>query len=275
MPTGHEQRHPRPDPSELDLALLREIESVAQLAATFIRSHDAERASLAWDIKGESDFVSAVDRGTETIIRDLLAPPGRAVTFIGEESAPDTSITNGITFIVDPLDGTTNYLHGFPAYAVSIGALVDGELTAGVVIDVPRGITYGAVRNGGAFRDGAPMSVSSIVDPALSLIATGVPFRKPEQIALYLAQLPKVLATTSGIRRAGSAALDLAHVACGHVDAFWELRLAPWDVAAGILLVREAGGIVTDLSGAPSTPAFSGYVAGNPIMHDWLLRTIS
>ncbi len=275
MPTGHEQRHPHPDPSELDLALLREIESVAQIAATFIRSHDAERASLAWDIKGESDFVSAVDRGTETIIRDQLAPPGRAVTFIGEESAPDTSVTHGITFIVDPLDGTTNYLHGFPAYAVSIGALVDGELAAGAVIDVPRGITYTAVRHGGAFRDGQPMHVSNITDPALSLIATGVPFRKPDQIALYLNQLPKVLATTSGIRRAGSAALDLAHVACGHVDAFWELRLAPWDVAAGILLVREAGGIVTDLSGARSTPAFSGYVAGNPTMHDWLLRTIS
>jgi myo-inositol-1(or 4)-monophosphatase len=275
MPLGHEQRHPRPDPTELDLALLREIEVVAQTAATFIRSHDAERASLAWDIKGESDFVSAVDRGTETIIRDHLAPPGRDVTFIGEESAPDASIAHGITFIVDPLDGTTNYLHGFPAYAVSIGAMVDGELAAAVVVDVPRHECYTAVRNGGAFRDGQPMRVSVITDPALSLIATGVPFRKPEQIARYLAQLPKVLATTSGIRRAGAAAIDLAHVACGRVDAFWELRLAPWDVAAGILLVREAGGVVTDFSGAPSTPAFSGYVAGNPAMHAWLLRTIS
>ncbi len=268
-------RYPRPGATDADLALLREIAAVAQTAATFIRSQDAQRDALTWDIKGESDFVSVVDRGTETIIRDLLAPPGRAVTFIGEESAPETVVSAGLTFIVDPLDGTTNYLHGFPAYAVSIGALVDGEIAAGVVIDVPRGITYTAVRNGGAFRDGVPMYVSSIVDPALSLIATGVPFRKPEQIARYLNQLPKVLATTSGIRRAGSAAIDLAHVACGHVDAFWELRLAPWDVAAGILLVREAGGLVTDFDGTPSTPAFAGFVAGNPQMHAWLLATLA
>jgi myo-inositol-1(or 4)-monophosphatase len=144
-----------------------------------------------------------------------------------------------------------------------------------VVIDVPRNECYTAVRNGGAFRDGQPIHVSAITDPALSLIATGVPFRKPEQIARYLAQLPKVLATTSGIRRAGSAAIDLAHVACGRVDAFWELRLAPWDVAAGLLLVREAGGIVTDYDGTPSRPAYAGLVAGNPAMHAWLLHTVA
>ena len=268
-------RTPHANPAALDLALLREIETVAQTAATYIRSHDEQRAALLWDVKGESDFVSVVDRGTEAIIRNLLAPPGRNVTFIGEESAPNTIIVgSGITFIVDPLDGTTNYLHGYPAYAVSIGALVDGELAAGVVVDVPRGECYTAVRNGGAFRDGQPIHVSAIVDPALSLIATGVPFRKPEQIARYLAQLPKVLATTSGIRRAGAAAIDLAHVACGRVDAFWELRLAPWDVAAGILLVREAGGIVTGFDGVPSRPAFAGYVAGNAALHAWLLATV-
>ena len=275
MTQGREQRHPRPGATHADLALLGEIETAAQAAAAFIRRHDALRDELTWEIKGESDFVSHIDRGAESLILDTLAPNGRPFTFIGEESAPDTVIGPGLTFIVDPLDGTTNYLHGFPAYAVSIGALVDGEIVAGVVIDVPRNECYTAVRNGGAFRDGQPMHVSSITDPALSLIATGVPFRKPEQIARYLEQLPKVLATTSGIRRAGAAAIDLAHIACGRVDAFWELRLAPWDVAAGILLVREAGGIVTDFSGAPSTPAFASYVAGNPTMHDWLLRTIS
>ena len=276
MPTDREQGHPRPGATDADVALLHEIETVAQTAAAFIRSQDHQRDALRWDVKGESDFVSVVDRGTEKIIRDLLAPRGRDVTFIGEESAPDTIIVgSGITFIVDPLDGTTNYLHGYPAYAVSIGALVDGELAAGVVVDVPRGECYTAVRNGGAFRDGLPIHVSAIVDPALSLIATGVPFRKPEQIARYLAQLPKVLATTSGIRRAGAAAIDLAHVACGRVDAFWELRLAPWDVAAGILLVREAGGIVTGFDGVPSRPAFTGYVAGNAALHAWLLATVS
>ncbi len=262
-------------PAAADVALLHEIETAAQAAAAFIRSHDAQRAGLTWDIKGESDFVSIIDRGAESLIRAALAPDGRPVTFIGEESAPDTRIGAGITFIVDPLDGTTNYLHGFPAYAVSIGALVDGMLAAAVVIDIPRDECYTAVRHGGAFRNGLRIHVSGITDPALSLIATGVPFRKPEQIARYLVQLPKVLATTSGIRRAGSAAIDLAHVACGRVDAFWELRLAPWDVAAGILLVREAGGLVTDFDGTPSSPAYAGIVAGNPTMHAWLLATLA
>ena len=274
MTESREQRQPRPSATDADLALLHEIENAAQAAAAFIRRHDSLRADLTWETKGDSDFVSRIDRGAESLIRDTLAPDGRQFTFIGEESAPDTVIGPGLTFIVDPLDGTTNYLHGFPAYAVSIGALVDGVIAAGVVIDIPRGECYTAVRNGGAFRDGAPIRVSAITDPARSLIATGVPFRKPDQIARYLEQLPKVLATTSGIRRAGAAAIDLAHVACGRVDAFWELRLAPWDVAAGILLVREAGGVVTDYDGTPSVPAFAGLVAGNPTMHAWLLATV-
>lgn len=275
MTTPVSHRPAPPSATAPDLALLREIEAAARDAATFVREQDGTRETLAWDLKGDSDFVSAVDRGAEAIIRHALAPVGRDVTFIGEETAPEAQVGAGITFIVDPLDGTTNYLHGFPAYAVSIAAMVDGVLAAAVVLDIPRNECFTAVRDGGAFRDGRPMRVSGISDPTLALIATGIPFRKPEQIARYMSQLPKVLATTSGIRRAGSAAIDLAHVACGRVDAFWELRLAPWDVAAGILLVREAGGVVTDFDGTPSTPAFSGYVAGNPDMHRWLLNTVS
>ncbi len=264
----------RPAPLDSDRALLHEIETAAQAAAAFIRRHDSLRHELAWDIKGESDFVSVVDRGAEAIIRDMLLWDGTPFTFIGEESAPDTPIGTGITIIVDPLDGTTNFLHGFPAYAVSIGALVDGVLAAAVVIDIPRDECFTAVRNGGAFRDGEPIRVSRITDPTLALIATGMPFRKPEVIARYLQQLPKVLATTSGIRRAGAAAIDLAHVACGRVEAFWETRLAPWDIAAGILLIREAGGIVTDFDGTPLAPVASSVVAGNPAMHRWLIDTI-
>jgi myo-inositol-1(or 4)-monophosphatase len=269
-----EQRHAGLDVSVEDRALLAEIVAAAERAATFIREQDATRGTLVWDIKGESDFVSAVDRGAESLIRDLLAPPGRDVTFVGEESAPDTLAGKGVTFVVDPLDGTTNYLHTYPAYAVSIGALINGAPVAGVVIDIPRNECFTAVRNGGTCRDGVPVRVSAITDPSLALLATGVPFRKPEQIARYLAHLPKVLEFTSGVRRSGSAAIDLASVACGRVEGFWEVRLAPWDVAAGILLVREAGGVVTDFSGGPSVPAFASYVAGNPAMHAWLLSTL-
>jgi myo-inositol-1(or 4)-monophosphatase len=271
----HDHLLPHTDAKPRDLDLLGEILEVAQRAAAYICAQEAHRPGLMWELKGESDFVSVVDQGAEALIRGALVPAGRDATFIGEESAPDTPIATGLTFIVDPLDGTTNYLHQFPAYAVSIAALMDGVLVAGVVLNIPRNECYTAVRGGGAARDGLRISVSSTGDPARALIATGVPFRKPEMIAQYLEQLPRVLATTSGIRRAGSAAIDLAHVACGRVDAFWELRLAPWDVAAGLLLVREAGGVVTGFDGAPSTPAFSGYVAGNPVMHAWLLTTLS
>lgn len=275
MPTAHPPRPDAPAPTESDRALLQEIEAVAHQAAAYIRSLDAQREALAWDIKGESDFVSIVDRSTEALIRETLAPPGRDVHFVGEESAPDALAGRGVTYVVDPLDGTTNYLHGYPAYAVSIAALVDGELAAGVVIDIPRNECFTALRNGGAWRDGHRMRVSQITDPSRALLATGVPFRKQEFIDRYLAQLPKVLAVTSGVRRGGSAAIDLAHVAAGRVEGFWELRLAPWDVAAGILLVREAGGVVTDFDGVPSTPAFAGYVAGSSAMHAWLLKTLN
>jgi myo-inositol-1(or 4)-monophosphatase len=177
-------------------------------------------------------------------------------------------------FVVDPLDGTTNFLHGFPEYAVSIGVVVDGELVAGVVRHVVTGETYTALAGAGAKRDGAPVRVSSTTSPQRALIGTGFPFSSMDRIDEYLPQFAAVASQTAGMRRAGSAALDLAHVAAGHFDAFWELKLAPWDIAAGLLLVREAGGLVTDLSGAPARVTHTGLVAGNPIMHKWLLDTL-
>jgi myo-inositol-1(or 4)-monophosphatase len=274
MPALHDPLAVHSAANASDLALLREIVAVARDAAAYIRAQESQRPGLAWDIKGDSDFVSVVDQGTEALIRAALMPAGRAATFLGEESAPDAVIGRGLTFVVDPLDGTTNYLHEYPAYAVSIGAMIDGVLTAGVVFDVPRNECFTAVRGGGAARDGIRIRTSATTDPSRALIATGVPFRDQALIDRYITQLPKVLAVTSGIRRAGAAALDLAHVACGRVDAFWELRLAPWDVAAGILLVREAGGVVTDFDGVDSVPAFGGYIGGNPTMHAWLRTTV-
>jgi myo-inositol-1(or 4)-monophosphatase len=255
-------------------ALLGQIVDAAREAADFIREQSVDRAALTWDVKGASDFVSRVDRGAEERIRARLAPPGSAAVFIGEESAPDATIGAGVTFVVDPLDGTTNFLHGFPNYAVSIAALEAGELVAAVVLDVTRDECFTALHGSGTQLNGAPVHVSSIADPSRSLIGTGVPFRDATQIERYLTQLPRVLATTSGIRRAGSAALDLAQVAAGRFDAFWELRLNAWDVAAGMLLVREAGGIVTDLDGHTATVTAGGFVAGNASMHEWLLATI-
>ncbi|MCU0619292.1 MAG: inositol monophosphatase [Gemmatimonadaceae bacterium] len=257
-----------------DRVLLAALVEAAGEAAAFIRAAERDRAALRWEVKAASDFVSVVDKGAEELIRRALAPLG-AATFIGEEGSPDDRPGPGLTIVCDPLDGTTNFLHGFPAYAVSLAAMVDGVLTAGVIVDVARNETFTSVRGGGAALDGRPIRVSTIDDPARALVGTGAPFRKPDQLSIYLEQLPRILAVTSGIRRAGSAALDLAHVAAGRFECFWELRLAPWDIAAGLLLVREAGGVVTDFAGVDAPVAHTGIVAGNPAMHAWLLRTLA
>jgi len=193
---------------------------------------------------------------------------------LGEELSPEVGAGTGIVFVVDPLDGTTNFLHGFPEYAVSIGVTVNAELVAGVVHHVVTGEVFTARAGAGAWRNDQPIRVSAITDPKRALIGTGFPFSSMDRIDEYLPQFAAVAGQTAGMRRAGSAALDLARLAAGQFDAFWELKLAPWDIAAGILLVREAGGIVTDLSGAPATVSHTGLVAGNPTMHEWLLRQL-
>jgi len=231
-----------------------------------------------WTAKGKSDFVTEVDRESERLIGAVLreAVPGCVVA--GEELSPNV-LTPGTrhpapVFIVDPLDGTTNFLHRFPFYAVSIAAVVDGVLEAACVLHVPPALEYTATRGGGAHLDGASIACSRITDPALALIGTGFPFSQMEQLALYQRHFAAIAAATAGIRRPGSAALDLCDVAAGRFDGFWELRLAPWDMAAGVLLVREAGGLVTDLEAKPDVLRHGSLVAGNPAMHAWLLETL-
>jgi myo-inositol-1(or 4)-monophosphatase len=142
------------------------------------------------------------------------------------------------------------------------------------VLNVARAEEFTARRDGGAFLDGKRIHVSNLREPGRSLVGTGFPFKTLELLPQYLEQFSLVMRGTAGIRRAGSAALDLSNVACGRFDAFWELVLAPWDVAAGMLMVQEAGGIVTDIDGNPAQPDASAFVAGNPAMHAWLLQTI-
>jgi myo-inositol-1(or 4)-monophosphatase len=176
---------------------------------------------------------------------------------------------------VDPLDGTTNFLHRFPYYAVSIGAVVDREPVAAVVQHVPPGTRYCAVKGGGAWQDGTPLHVSAVREPRQALIGTGFPFKYVEQLPRYQAQFAAVLWSAAGVRRPGSAALDLCDVAAGRFDGFWELILAPWDVAAGTLIVREAGGIVTGLDGTMDVIRHGSIVAGNPVIHAWLLELLN
>ncbi|MBA3497288.1 MAG: inositol monophosphatase, partial [Gemmatimonadales bacterium] len=192
---------------------------------------------------------------------------------VGEELSP-ALVREGLVWIVDPLDGTTNFLHDFPSYAVSIAAAVEGELQAGVVVQVPRQEVYTATRGGGAWQGDRRLSVSTIGDPTFALIGTGFPFKDISGLDEYQAQFARVATLTSGIRRPGSAALDLVDVAAGRFDGFWEQRLSAWDIAAGILLIREAGGVVTDFGGRDIGIEHTAVCAGNPAMHAWLLEML-
>jgi myo-inositol-1(or 4)-monophosphatase len=255
-------------------ALLATCVAAAARAAEVVRAGAERRDTLEWETKGRFDFVSDVDRASEAALADVVAQRHPDASLLAEEGSPNASTTHGLVFVADPLDGTTNFLHGVPWYAVSIAALVDGELQAGAIINAATGALFTATAGGGARHAGAPIRVSTITDPARALIATGFPFSREEEIARYVPMLPAIMRATSGIRRCGAAALDLADVACGRYDAFFELRLSPWDIAAGLLLVREAGGIVTTLEGAECPVAETPVVAGNPSMHRWLLDTL-
>ena len=255
--------------------LLAACRDAAREAAAFVAEQSTRLAELEWEPKSRVDFVSSVDTGAEERIRHVLAQRFPDATVIGEELSPDETRMDGIVFAVDPLDGTTNFLHGYQQYAVSIACLVDGTLEAGVVYDVPRNTAYSARRGAGAYRDGVRLSVSRIDKPSRALIGTGFPFRDPSQLEPYLDGFKRVAREAAGLRRAGAAALDLVDVACGRFDAFWELSLSPWDIAAGMLLIREAGGVVTDLKGIEKKVGHGSVVAGNPVMHKWLLSKLA
>jgi myo-inositol-1(or 4)-monophosphatase len=249
--------------------------AAARLAASFIRERTADLSRLDIREKRPADFVSEVDEGAESRIRDALLAAVPDASIVGEELSPRGELQGETVFIVDPLDGTTNFLHGFQAYSVSIGALSDGELAAAVVLDVPRDDLFTATGGGGAWLNGERLSVSPVTSPGRALIATGFPFKNLDFLPEYLGQFERITRSQAGIRRAGSAALDLAWVAAGRFDAFWEQRLAPWDMAAGLLLVREAGGRVTDMEGVDLRPAHTPIVATNGNLHAWLLDILA
>jgi myo-inositol-1(or 4)-monophosphatase len=245
-------------------------ERAAERAANFVRGARAPEAG-DWTEKSRHDFVTQVDREAEELIAETLTGLVPGTVVVGEELSPAAQYRGEVVWIVDPLDGTTNYLHGYPQYAVSIGALVDGVLSLGVVHDVARDVAYRAARGQGAWCGGSKLAVSELAEPSRALVGTGFPFKHLDGMEQYLRQFAEVMRATSGIRRAGSAALDLADVAAGRFDAFWELHLAPWDVAAGVMLIREAGGVVTTLEGSENVLSHGSIVAGNPTLHGWLM----
>lgn len=273
-----EQPRSSSEASPAPAALLAVAVEAANAAAEVIRAATPRLRDIVWREKGATDFVSEVDLGAEQRIFEVVRRHVPQAAFLSEETAatiaPERQRT-GVVFVIDPLDGTTNFLHGYPEYAVSVGVLVDGALAAGVVLDVPAGECFTATAGGGARLNGAPIRVSAIDNPQRALFGTGFPFVRREEIAPYLAQLGRVMAGASGVRRAGAAALDLASVACGRFEGFWEIKLSPWDIAAGLLLVREAGGVATTIEGAECPVARTSVVAGSGAMHSWLLRTVN
>lgn len=244
----------------------------ARAAGDFLTRSARRLGDIKVETKGPNDYVSAVDREAEArIVRTLLdAYPHHAV--LAEEGGRTGSGDH--VWIVDPLDGTTNYLHGFPVYCVSIGLRVRGRLELAVVYDPERDELFTAERGRGAQLNQQRIRVSSRDRLNGALLGTGFPFRQSAYLDAYLDSFRKLFAETAGVRRAGSAALDLAYVACGRLDGFWEMGLKPWDIAAGLLLVREAGGIVTDFSGGESSLETGHVIAGAPRVHTAMLRSV-
>ncbi len=227
---------------------------------------------LAVRHKGSVDLVTDVDLACEDAIREVLArrAPGTAV--LGEEGGGATG--TGDRWVVDPLDGTTNFAHGFPVFGVSIAWEEGGNTVAGVVYDPLRDELFAAARGKGATRNGEPVRVSATTGLAGALLATGFPYDRAEAPRNYRA-FERLTQATQGVRRTGSAALDLAYTACGRLDGFWEPGLAPWDLAAGCLLVTEAGGRVTGYDGGPFTPRDRDVVATNGPLHPAVLAVLA
>ncbi|MEO8031127.1 MAG: inositol monophosphatase family protein [Gemmatimonadota bacterium] len=253
--------------------LVRLATAAAQRGADYLRTVERPRDPATWGSKGNADWVTEVDRTSEELISEVLLGGEPDSRIIGEELSPEL-VNRGLVWVVDPLDGTTNFLHGVPIFAVSIAAAVDGVLEAGVVLHVPLNRCYRAWKGGGAWLGDQRLSVSTHTEPRHALIGTGFPYSEFTHLDRYLAQFASIVSQAGGIRRAGSAALDLADVAAGRFEAFWEQRLSAWDVAAGTLLVREAGGRVTDFSGRDLGVEHGETAAGSPVMHAWLLSQL-
>jgi len=230
---------------------------------------------LQVSVKGPADFVSAADHKADKTLRDVLGKARPDWSFLTEESGETKGADSSNRWIVDPLDGTTNFLHGIPHFCISIAHERDGEIVAGLIYDPLRDEEFAAEKGQGAYLNDQRLRVSARRALNQSVVATGVPtIRGAESITPFLKQLASLSDKVSAIRRLGSAALDLAYVAAGRYEAYWENALSPWDVAAGLVIVREAGGFVTDLDGGATTMESGDVLAANPEVHAAVLAEL-
>ena len=249
----------------------------ARKAGTIINRASFDVDSLRTERKQHNDFVTEVDRAAEAAIIEVIktAYPDHAI--LAEESGQswaDGETASENVWVIDPLDGTTNFIHGFPQYAVSIALMQRGVVTQAVVYDPTRDELFTASKGAGAFLNNRRIRVTRRDKLADCLIGTGFPYRDMEGLYDYTRLFATMTENCAGLRRPGAAALDLAYVACGRLDGFFEQGLNAWDMAAGALLIQEAGGIVTTADGGPCPVAETSLVCGNPTMHAWLLDTL-
>jgi myo-inositol-1(or 4)-monophosphatase len=228
---------------------------------------------LEYSSKGRNDYVSQADVEAERAVLDVLTRAYPDHGIIAEESGEREG--SEYTWVIDPLDGTTNFLHGFPMFAVSVAVKRGGVLEHGVVYDPLHDEMFTASRGEGAQLNGKRLRVSTTRQLAPSLLGTGFPFRDLGIIEPWMRSFQSLLPKTSGIRRAGAAALDLAYVAAGRLDGFWEFGLKPWDMAAGALLIREAGGLVADVSGGQDFLENGNLVAANPLIFEEFRKIVA
>lgn len=248
---------------------LQQVIAVAKKAGAFMREEARGFTRQAVEHKGFNDLVSYVDKTSEKMIVEGLAGVLPEAGFLAEEGTGERS-EGGLNWIIDPLDGTTNFVHGIPAFAVSI-ALHDGDnLLLGVVYEVMGDECFSALKGQGAWLNEQPMAVSPADKLSASLLATGFPYSEFDHMPQYLDVLTTFMRQTHGVRRIGSAAIDLAYTACGRFEGFFEYGLKPWDVAAGILLVQEAGGRVTDFKGGGDYLFGGEILAANTVHADML-----
>lgn len=255
------------------LKLLITAVSAARLAGDIIIKNLGHLSKEDIQTKQAFDFVTKVDRWSEAVIMQTIREKFPSHRFLTEETLKQED-TGDYRWIIDPLDGTTNYIHGYPMFSVSIALEYESEVILGVVFDPLKDELFHSVKGGGAFLNNRKIRVSDVSTLGLSLIATGFPFRAKELLDHYLNAFRDIFMKVSDIRRAGSAAIDLAYVAASRFDGFFELKLSPWDIAAGSILIKEAGGVITGFGGGLDYLSTGNIVAGNKSIQPEILRIV-
>ncbi|MGO9952437.1 MAG: inositol monophosphatase family protein [Dissulfurispiraceae bacterium] len=261
-----------PEASDLTGCLETAV-AAARRAGELIRDNCGTLSSDDISLKQASDFVTRVDTESEALIISIIRERFPNHLFLAEESLREAE-TDEFRWIIDPLDGTTNYIHGFPLSVVSIALQYRRNIVIGVIFDPFRNELFTASIGDGACMDGKKITVSTVFNVSSALIATGFPFKRKDLIDPYLTLFKNIFLEVSDIRRAGSAALDLAYIACGRFDGFFEIGLGPWDCAAGSLIIKEAGGVITNFSGGENFLESGNIVAGNALIHAMLLDKV-